>query len=67
MLLEQLSEKLQGTLDRVSDKVDGLEQQVQDLKRQLQESNKTAEAAKAGSGRDQERTGECAANRRPQR
>jgi outer membrane murein-binding lipoprotein Lpp len=46
VLLEQLSEKLQ-TLDRVSDKVDSLEQQVQDLKRQLLESNKTAEAAKA--------------------
>ena len=46
VLLEQLREKLQ-TLDRVSDKVDSLEQQVQDLKRQLLESNKTAEAAKA--------------------
>ncbi len=46
ILLEQLSEKLQ-TLDRVSDKVDGLEREVQDLKQQLQESNKTAEAARA--------------------
>jgi outer membrane murein-binding lipoprotein Lpp len=46
VLLEQLSEKLQ-TLDRVSGKVDGLEQEIQELKGQLQESSKTAEAAKA--------------------
>jgi len=46
VLLEQLSEKLQA-LDRMSDKVDGLAHDVLDLKRQLQESNKTAEAAKA--------------------
>jgi len=46
VLIEHLSEQLQ-TLDKMSDKVDGLERQMQDLKHQLDESNKTAETAKA--------------------
>ena len=45
ILLEQLSEKLL-VLDRMSDKVDGLEQEIQKLKDQLQQANQTAEAAK---------------------
>jgi outer membrane murein-binding lipoprotein Lpp len=46
IVLEQVNQKFQ-ILDQVDEKIDGLNHEVQQLKDQLQEANKTAAAAKA--------------------